>query len=82
MDSLLVTKQESPDNSVVDNIKKKKAKPDMGENGYIYMYGWVPLLKLSQHCKLAIPQYKINSLKFGGGEKKNKQISLITQGNF
>ena len=85
MDSLLVTKQESPDNSVFDNLKKKKKKknkPDMGENGYIYIYGWVPLLKLSQHCELAIPQYKINSLKFGGKKKRTDRSVLLSKAIF
>ena len=33
----------------------------VGENGYVYMYGWVPSLfdlKLPQPCSLAIAQYR------------------------
>ena len=34
----------------------------LGENGYMYMYGWGPLLSTpSQHCESVLPQYKIKN---------------------
>ena len=42
-------------------------KGNLGENGYLYMYGWVPVtVTWNYHnivCELTMPQYKIKSLK-------------------
>ena len=44
----------------------------LGENGYMYIYGWVPLLSTWNYHNFVnwlYPQYKIKSLKF---ERKDK----------
>ena len=44
----------------------------LGENRYMYIYDWVPLLFTWNYHNIvysAIPQYKIKSLKFGKREK-------------
>ena len=45
----------------------------LGENGYMYMYGWVPsLFSWNYHeTYSAIPEYKVESSKV---EKKKKSI--------
>ena len=52
----------------------------LGENRYMSMYGWVPLFFTWNYHNivyLAIPQYKIKSLKFGKREKIKEGCCLV-----
>ena len=72
MDSLLVTKQESPDNSVVDNIKKKKSKTRHGGE-WIHIYVWLsPFAETITTLWTGYTPVQNKQFKVWGGGKKEQ----------